>query len=58
MAGIGSGLFLWFTMDDYSRARYYALLIGGPHTALAVAGLLGYAPEVRDGKLTITRHKL
>lgn len=57
-AGIGTGVFLWWAMDDYTRARYYPLLIGGPHSAMAVAGILGYAPELKRGKLKLVKHKL
>ncbi len=48
-AAIAGGFFLWWSMDDYERARYFAILVGVPHSAMVALGLLGHSGELPSG---------
>ena len=37
---IATSFLLWYSMDDFDRARIYSPLLGLPHTAAATAGIL------------------
>jgi len=41
IACVGSSFLLWYAMDDWQRARYFAITAGLPVTVFAIAGLLG-----------------
>lgn len=49
-AAVGSGIFLWWTQDDFERSRYFALEIGIPHSFMVALGLLGYSGELKQGR--------
>jgi len=43
IAAVGSAFFLWYSMEDWERSRYFALILGIPVTTFAFLGLFGIA---------------
>ena len=51
LTAIGGAFALWWSMDDYERARYFGILSGIPHTAFTVAGLAGISGELEASRI-------
>ena len=43
LVAVGSSFFLWYSMEDFERARYFGLIVGIPVTVFAFLGLFGIA---------------
>lgn len=41
-ASVVSSFFLWYTMDDYTRARYFGIIAGIPVTIFAIYGIFAW----------------
>ena len=41
IAAVGSSFFLWKSMNDWERSRYFAMIAGLPIAVAALYGILG-----------------
>lgn len=46
-ATVGSSFFLWYTMTDYERARYFAIIAGLPVSIFAIYGIFTWGRTQR-----------
>ena len=52
IAAVGSSFALWYSLEDWERARYYGLIIGVPVTVFAFLGVFGIAKNSLTKKPT------
>ena len=41
-ASVGSSFFLWFSMSEWERARYFGIIAGLPITVFAIYGIFAW----------------